>query len=184
MKELGLIIPPHAIRFERHLPGPIGRVWDHLTLPSALAGWLAAAAIDLRAGGRVELRFDAEEVPERRIAGAAIRGVIHRCEPPRALAYSWIDAPPGGSPPAGPAPDSTVSVDLEPRGAGVLLVLIHGGLPPDLLGRCGAGWHAHLWRLRALPRIEEPEPFARLFRRLLPEYEDGIGAPWRSAPPS
>ncbi|MBI3694310.1 MAG: SRPBCC domain-containing protein [Acidobacteria bacterium] len=86
---------------ERLLPGPIERVWEYLTKPDNLAAWLAAGEIELRVGGRVELRFDVQEAPDRRKAGAVIRGVVTRCEPPRALAYSWIDAsadrPPGES---------------------------------------------------------------------------------------
>jgi len=92
MTGLGRVIDSHTIRFERLLPGPVERVWDYLTRPECLANWLAEGEMDPRAGGQVELRFDVHEVPERAKAGAIIRGVVARFEPPRVLACSWVDA--------------------------------------------------------------------------------------------
>src|SRR4051794_36404325 len=47
----------HVLRFERRLSHPIDRVWAALTQPAGLVGWLAEADVDLREGGRIELRW-------------------------------------------------------------------------------------------------------------------------------
>ena len=180
MTGLGSVIDSHTIRFERLLPGPVERVWDYLTRPESLATWLAEGEIDPRVGGQVELRFDVQEVPERAKAGAIIRGVVARWEPPRVLAYSWVDAsadpPPGGS----PAPDPVVTFELEGRGGDALLALTHRQLPTALVPGFGAGWHTHLGILLARLRGEQPEPFLAVFRRLLPIYAQRAAAPRRS----
>jgi uncharacterized protein YndB with AHSA1/START domain len=161
MADLGTIVDAHTVRFERLLPGPVERVWNHLTRPDLLATWLAGGELDLRVGGKVELRFDADLVPERRAAGAIVRGVVSRCDPPRALSCSWTD----------PAVDSAVAFDLAASGDGVRLTVAHRALPRALLAGCGAGWHAHLDVLEARLRGARPEPFPDLFRRMVPEYE-------------
>lgn len=171
MADLGTIIDAHTIRFERLLPGPIERVWDHLTKPECLATWLAPGEMELRVGGRVELRFDVQEAPERAKAGAIIRGVVTRCEPPRALAYSWSDASPGQPPAESPIGESVVTFELEARGEDVLLVLTHRRLRTAMITKFGAGWHTHLGVLLARMSGQEPEPFLPVFHRLLPHYE-------------
>lgn len=170
MSDFGEIIDSHTIRFERLLRGPIERVWDYLTKPEYLATWLAGGQMELRVGGQVELRFDVQEAPERAKAGAVIRGVVSRCEPPRVLAYSWVDA--SAERPAGenPVPDSVVTFELEPRDEKVLLMLTHRRLPAGLVANFGAGWHTHLGILLARLRQEAPEPFLPVYRRLLPMY--------------
>jgi hypothetical protein len=56
MNDFGKIVDSSTVRFERLLPGPIERVWDHLTKPEFLATWLAVGQMDARVGGRVELQ--------------------------------------------------------------------------------------------------------------------------------
>lgn len=180
MTDLGTIIDSHTVRFERLLPGPIGRVWDHLTKPEYLATWLAEGEVDQRVGGQVELRFNIQEVPERKSAGDIVRGVVTRCEPPHVLAYSWIFASAGRPPAESPVPDSVVTFELEARGENVLLVLTHRRLPTDMMPRFCAGWHTHLGILRARLRGDEPEPFLPVFQRLLPGYEQQAAALTRS----
>ncbi len=164
------IIDAKTIRVERLLPAPIERAWDYLTKPERLRGWLAEGEMDLRAGGQVELCFDAGEAPDRAKAGATIRGVVTRIEPPRALAYTWTDAPEDRPPAERPVPDSEVSFELEPRDQHVRLALTHRRLPPAFLPNCAAGWHTHLDILLARLRGEEPEPFLPVYERLLPMY--------------
>ncbi|MCX6633853.1 MAG: SRPBCC family protein [Acidobacteria bacterium] len=180
MTGLGTVIDSHAIRFERLLPGPVERVWDYLTKSECLVTWLAEGEIDPRAGGQVELRFDVHEVPERAKAGAIIRGVVARFEPPRVLAYSWVDAS-ADRPPA-ESPDPVVTFELEGRGSDALLVLTHRQLPTALMPGFGAGLHTHLGILHARLRGEQPEPFLAVFRRLLPIYAQQVAAPRRSNP--
>ena len=55
----GTLVDATTVRFERLLPGPIERVWDHLTRPELLTTWLSAAAsMDLRDGGKIQLTMD------------------------------------------------------------------------------------------------------------------------------
>lgn len=72
-----------TVQLERVLPGPIERVWEHLTSPEHLADWLAADD-----------------------------GVVTHEEPPRRLSYTWND-------------DSEVTLELEPLGEDVRLLLTH-----------------------------------------------------------
>ncbi|CAN5643862.1 hypothetical protein BH23DEI1_BH23DEI1_22470 [soil metagenome] len=45
-----------AVRLERRLPGPIHRVWDHLTDPELRATRLAGGPMEGRVGGRIPRR--------------------------------------------------------------------------------------------------------------------------------
>jgi uncharacterized protein YndB with AHSA1/START domain len=182
MTGLGTVIDSHTIRFERMLPGPVERVWDYLTKSECLAAWLAEGEISPRAGGQVELRFDVHEVPERAKAGAIIRGVVARFEPPRVPAYSWVDASVDRPPAESPAPDPLVTFELGGRGGDALLMLTHRDLSAALMPGFGAGWHTHLGILFARLRGEQPEPFPAVFRRLLPIYAQQAAAPRRSNP--
>jgi hypothetical protein len=58
------IIDADTVRFERLLPGPIERVWDHLTKPELRRTWLADAAA----------------------------GDITACQPPQSIEYELRDA--------------------------------------------------------------------------------------------
>ncbi|HWF77886.1 MAG TPA: hypothetical protein VN694_12000 [Caulobacteraceae bacterium] len=54
--DLGQMFRAPGVRFERRLPGPIEKVWAHLTQPGELPGWYGAGSvIEPRVGGRVEL---------------------------------------------------------------------------------------------------------------------------------
>ena len=103
MNDHGTVLDPAAIRFQRLLPADIETVWAYLTESDKRGQWLASGDMELRVGGGVTLRFlhnqlssVDEPTPEPFRAyenGVTTQGVITRCEPPRALAYTW-----GGSP--------------------------------------------------------------------------------------
>ena len=57
MDDYGTVLESGAVRFERVLPGPIERVWDYLTDSDKRGRWLAGGPMELRPGGRAELRF-------------------------------------------------------------------------------------------------------------------------------
>jgi uncharacterized protein YndB with AHSA1/START domain len=89
------------MRLERLLPGPIERVWDHLTRPENVKRWLANdISLEGKVGGEVTLELE---------DGAVVTGTVTRYEPPHAIAYTWDDG--------------HVSFELVPRGPNVLLVL-------------------------------------------------------------
>lgn len=179
--DLGTIVDAHTVRFERLLPGPIGRLWDYLTRPELLATWLAEAEIEPRVGGQVELRFN-DDVDDCRPPGDEPEtvGTITRWDPPRALAYSWADSEdtPEGH---GSGPDSEVTFELEERGADVLLVLTHRRLATPAMPGFGAGWHSHLDALAAGLRQAAPVDRAAVYRALLPRYRDLAAAVGRTA---
>ena len=74
--------------------------------------------------------------------------MITRCEPPRALAYTW-----GGS----PGQPSEVLFELKAQDKGTLLTLTHRKLADRAaMVDVAAGWHAHLRVLSA--RLEGHQP--------------------------
>jgi uncharacterized protein YndB with AHSA1/START domain len=158
MNDLGEILNGNTVRFERLLPGPIGRVWDFLTESENLRSWLGETEIELRVGGKIIVRLAADDV---------MHGTITRCEPPRILAYTW------GTGRAGEREEdrSILMFELEEREERVLLVLTHRRLKTETLSEYGAGWDTHLGILMARLNNEEPRKFSVVYREMLPAYE-------------
>jgi uncharacterized protein YndB with AHSA1/START domain len=172
----GKLVDGTTVRFERLLPGPIGRVWSHLTKPELMTTWLcAAASLDLRSGGRVELTMDhgdqglPESVKEKIVDGdkvtPKVHGTITRIEPGRALAYTWEDLIGKDA-----AIKSEVTFELEERGADVLLVLTHRRVDVKYLPQVLAGWHTLLDGLEMRVRSEPPFRFMDRFEANLALY--------------
>jgi uncharacterized RmlC-like cupin family protein/uncharacterized protein YndB with AHSA1/START domain len=179
MNDLGAIIEGDAVRFERLLSAPIERVWQRLATPEGLATWLAQASLEPRPGAAIELRFDIDEMPERRQRGAIVRGAITDYAPPRLIAYGWSVVP--SDPAAAPIPDSHVTFELVPRGDQTLLVLTHRRVSREICALVGAGWHSHLAALDARLSDRPPEPFRVAFERARPLYQRAFAAPaWRT----
>jgi uncharacterized protein YndB with AHSA1/START domain len=159
---LGTVIDKNTVRFERLLPGSVEQVWQYLSQPDRISEWLATANLEPRVGGRVELNFDTEEMPERKVNGARIRGLVSRFEAPHTLAYSWIDTQ--------TALESNVLFELTAQGDETMLVLTHSRLPEDRMHEVMAGWHTHLEVLIARLKDLVPPDFAKTFQQLLPIY--------------
>ncbi len=172
MDEHGIVTAPGTVRIERLLPGPIERVWAWLTEPDKRAAWLAAGPMELRVGGRVELRFrnaalsEPGDAPPPKYAGMTGEtrnpGRVTACEPPRLLAFTW------GS----EADDaSEVRFELDRRGDKVRLVVTHRRLSGrDEMASVAAGWHAHLGILVARLEGRAPASFWATHTRLEAEY--------------
>src|SRR5260370_32704166 len=101
--------------------------------------------MELRVGGRVELKFHHTELsakreptPERSKQFEAVHtsiGRVTRCEPPRLLSFTW-----GGN-----HENSEVTFELTPRNSEVILVLTHRRLRDKAeMANVASGWHAHL----------------------------------------
>jgi len=129
MDGYGRFLDRDVLRHERVLPGTVEEVWEHLTQPEWLAGWLAPGEIEPRVGGAVSFRW--QEVS----GGTAALGIVTVWDPPGRLAYSWQETASG----------SEVTFELEPAGEDrVLLRLTHRRMPwGEALG-FAHGWHACL----------------------------------------
>jgi len=175
MSDFGTVLEAGTIRFERVLPGPIERVWAYLTESGKRGKWLAAGTTELRIGGRVELKFHhaelsphAEAIPEKYEqfeGGVSSEGRVTRCDPPRALAFTWGEA----------AGESEVTFELTPRGEDVLLVLTHRRLKPAEMAETAAGWHTHLAILEDNLHDRTPRRFWATHARIEGEYEKRLG---------
>lgn len=161
MNAFGTIANTGTIRFERLCPGPVERVWDHLTRPHLLATWLANGEIQLRVGGYVELHFDATAGLGHARSSPVISGVVTRCQKPDSLAFYWTDA----------MTISNVIFELERRDSEVILLLTHAKLPRSVLSVCSASWHAHLDILEEQLRNRPSSSFPKVYESVRPHYE-------------
>jgi uncharacterized protein YndB with AHSA1/START domain/outer membrane murein-binding lipoprotein Lpp len=168
MADLGKVINDHTVSFERLLPVPVDRVWQYLTEPEYLRQWLAVSSMEPRVGGRVELNFDVEEMPERKEKGTNIRGLISCFEPQSALAFSWIDTANNL--------ESAVSFQLIARGEQTSVIVTHSRLPKNRMHEFMAGWHTHLDVLKARLTNAVPPQFGKRFREVVQTYAVVVAA--------
>ena len=119
-------------RLERLLEHDRDAVWRMLTESQALAQWLAPGAIELRAGGTVQIDFAD--------SGTKIESTVLALDPPRLLEYSWS---------SGNEPERPLRWELSAVGANTRLVLTVK-LPADEdIAKACAGFDAHLEMLAA-----------------------------------
>ena len=112
MADLGELFRAPGVRFWRRLPGPIERVWAHLTDPARLGGWYdAGSLIEPREGGAVRLN------------GGHIRGVVTQWRPSVKFAHTWNVFGPGETVSA--YPESYLTLELIQEGGDVALTLTH-----------------------------------------------------------
>ena len=104
-----------GVQLERLLPGPLTRVWDHLTKPGLLLAWFGEnSSIEPRVGGTV------------RLMNGHVRGTVTQWSPPHRLSYTWSVFAPGDGPDAISAyPESYLAITLEPHHEQALLRLTH-----------------------------------------------------------
>jgi uncharacterized protein YndB with AHSA1/START domain len=173
MSEHGVITERGTIVFQRTLPGPIERVWAYLTESEKRGKWLAAGEMELKVGGKVELKFFHadlspihEAIPEKykdMKSGARFTGRVTRYEPPRVLAYTWAES--WGD-------DSEVTFELSEQGEEVHLLLTHRRLGDrrETLISVAGGWHTHLGILADVLAGRTPQPFWSTHSALEAEY--------------
>ena len=144
MSNQGQALRVPAVRFERMLPGPVERVWAHLSDCRLLPGWFGAdGVIEPRRGGMV------------RFAEGHIRGVVTQWQPHRCLAYSWNVY--GTRDADSPYPESYLSFTLTPEGEAVRLVLLHLPILERFESQNAMGWHSFFDMLDAALRGEPVE---------------------------
>jgi uncharacterized protein YndB with AHSA1/START domain len=74
----------YEAHFERQYDQRIEDVWDAITNPKRMVDWLADTDLDLREGGKIELRFAN--------SGAVTSGIVTEVEAPEVLEYYWVTA--------------------------------------------------------------------------------------------
>jgi uncharacterized protein YndB with AHSA1/START domain len=171
----GEIVDTRTMRFKRVLPGPIERVWSFLTESDKRGKWLASGNMELRIGGRAELRFNHYELsphkeptpePYKKYDGSLVfTWIVTQLDPPRLLALRWGEK----------AEDSEVTFELEPRGNDVLLTVTHRRLPDrGFMLSISAGWQTHLDILNDYLNSRTPQPFWSTHAHFQAEYDKRI----------
>jgi uncharacterized protein YndB with AHSA1/START domain len=142
---LGEMFRAPGVRFERRLPGPIEKVWAHLTRPDELPGWYGAGSvIEPREGGQVRLN------------DGHIRGVVTQWRASVKLAHTWNVFGPGET--VSPYPESYLTVELAPDGDAVALTLTHLPVLERFEPQNAMGWATFLDILEATARGEAAKP--------------------------
>lgn len=120
-----------VIRFERRIGHPVERVWAAITEPGQMIGWWGDAEVDLREGGRFDVRWlNTDENGD----SAHMHATISALDPPRLIE---LDGDIHG----------VLRFELEPLGGGSGTLLRFSStlkLPEEFRTRVLAGWHTHL----------------------------------------
>jgi uncharacterized protein YndB with AHSA1/START domain len=141
----GTLIEPTTLKIQRLLPGPIERIWAYLIDSELRRKWLAAGAMEMKVGSPFEQH--------------SMQSRITELEPMRKLSIAWNNS-------------GDVTFELEPKGKGVLLTVIHRRLPDRaMMTKVSAGWHMHLDTLVASANGTAPAPFWEGWSRLQKEYD-------------
>jgi uncharacterized protein YndB with AHSA1/START domain len=151
-----------GVRFERRLPGPIEKVWAHLTRPGDLPGWYGAGStIEPREGGKVLLN------------DGHIRGVVTQWRAPLKFAHTWNVFGPGESVSA--YPESYLTLELAPDGDAVALTLTHLPVLERFEPQNAMGWATFLDILEATARGEAVKPQRAYMEKNAPLYGVDLG---------
>ena len=145
-----------AVRLERQLDATPLEVWQMLTEPAEMDGWLQAKAeIEPRPGGMLTLRFTN--------SGTTIQGQVVRFDAPQVLEFTW--ATPG-------EPESIVRFELQPMPltTGTRLLLTHTRCDSGKVAGFATGWHPHLELLASQLAGQRPTWDWARFNDLLDQY--------------
>jgi uncharacterized protein YndB with AHSA1/START domain len=157
----------HAtLTFHRRYHHRVEHVWDAISTPEGLRGWLlcSAATIDARVGGR----FDLVSGP----SGYHSTGAILAWEPPRLLEYEWHVAP---TPEMPRGERAIFRFELSVDDADTVLVVTYRRITRATARGFLPGTHAFLDRLEAqLDGAPLPDWMTR-FGELLPTYPEWTG---------
>lgn len=135
MENKGEVSNVKCLTFRRLLPGPIEKVWAHLTDTTLLPAWFGEeSSIEGRQGGVV------------RLMGGHIRGVVTQWQPPKKLIYTWNVFDPNDGPDAVSAyPESYPTFELEAQeGNKVMLTFTHFPILEHFVPQSAVGWHTML----------------------------------------
>ena len=131
-----------AIEQSYYYAVPVAKVFAALTKPAVLTQWfLAAAQIDPEKGGSFRFTWR---------GGYTMKGKVKTFEPPRKVAYQWLDRRGKGK-----VFETLVRFELRKKGKGTVLKLTHKGFRSskewiELYGRIQSGWAYFLVNLRSV----------------------------------
>ena len=131
------------IKKEIFIEAPVERVWEHISDPMKIAGWLMPNDFEARVGKA----FSMDCAEQGKIACVVKEVVV-----PRKLVYTFQSQT--------TRVETVVCFTLAEEGGGTRLTLVHEGwdaLPPDQSGIAdlfGGGWDGYLKGLQA--KLEEP----------------------------
>lgn len=163
----GVLTEPATLTIVRVLPGPIERVWSYIADSDLRRLWLAAGAMEEKAGAPVELTWRNDALtdppgnrPEGMGAEHSMTCEIVEIDAPRKLAISWGST--GG-----------VTFTLSEKGDEVLLTLVHKRVEDRaVLLNVSAGWHAHFDVLEARLRGTAAKPHWDNWAQLKADYAE------------
>lgn len=167
----GRLTTPDTLQIERLLPGPIERVWSHITESDLRRKWLAAGEMCLAEGAGFTLTWRNDDLtspsgkrPDGFGEEHSMASTITGLTPLRRLAFTW-------------GTNGEVEITLEPKGDKVLLTLIHSRTTDRAMRvMVGAGWHAHLDVLKARLDGRSPAPFWDAWQALRADYDRRLTA--------
>jgi uncharacterized protein YndB with AHSA1/START domain len=124
------------VHLEEVFPHPVEAVWEAITDPEAISGWLmVTSGFEPRVGAAFRLKTDRLSVD------GWVRAEVRELEPPRRMVWSWSVDDGIGS--------STVVFELVPEGGGTRLTLTHVGEINDEAGaEITGGWPSRIELLR------------------------------------
>lgn len=142
-----------GVRFERLYDATPDELWNAITDPEQIKGWLAhATRWTLTPGEEWGIRFD----------DGTAGGRVVTVDEGRVLELTWVEED----------GDSLLRFEIVPRDAGCLLVLDHSRLPADSRPGYGAGWQSHLEALDALLQGGTPSDWWERYSALRPAYDE------------
>ncbi|WP_033074129.1 SRPBCC family protein [Sphingopyxis sp. MWB1] len=169
--DFGVLTEAATLTISRLLPGSAQHIWSYLVDSDRRRQWLAAGAMEEKAGASVDFVWRNDELmddpgPRPDSVGEENRMTceILVIEPPHRLQISWGST--GG-----------VTFTLEERGADTLLTITHHRvMERGTLLAVSAGWHTHLDVLVAKLGGETPRPFWPEWQRLRALYDARFAA--------
>jgi uncharacterized protein YndB with AHSA1/START domain len=160
MADKGEMTNVPCVVFERLLPGPIEKVWAHLTDTSLMHTWFGEdSLIEPRQGGKV------------RMQGGHIRGTVTQWQPPHKLIYSWnVFGPEDGPEAVSAYPESYPTFELATQGDQVALTFRHFPILDRFIPQNAVGWHVMLEILSASLKGETADATSVYAKKIAPLY--------------
>ncbi len=167
----GRLSEPATLVIERLLPGPASRIWRYLTDGEMRRKWLAAGAMEEKAGTAFELVWRNDELtdpPGHRPDGFSeemrMKSRVLEVQKEKRLVFTWGES-------------GEVAFDLKAEGDEVLLTVTHRRISDRTnLLMVGAGWHMHLDILTAKLNSTKAEPFWDGWLALKDDYDRRLPA--------